>query len=477
MIGLRWKLWGVVIGTVLLTLLLIIWLANWLTQGEISDYVTREQRAVAAAIAPLFADFYMEHEGWDELAGPVGIGKLRPIAVQERPPLTQANREPMPLRLLIKPVLDRNRVVVSDVAGRVVADSMSEGIGAQLAESEMAQGQPILVGEQIAGRVYVGLKASVESERLEMLFGERIQTILLGAGGLAALVVLLLGGWFAAHLIQPIETIRKGAQRIAAGQLHTRIQLKQRDELGQLAGAMNQMTQQLEDAQRLRRQMVADIAHELRTPLAVLQGNLEAMADGLIPLSKERMGSIHAEALLLGRLVEDLRTLSLAEAGELSLKMEVISLGGWLRALVESLRAAFQEHGVDLQMDIQERVQLAADPERLRQIMLNLLTNALQHTPAAGHVTLIARPAGEFALIEVRDTGQGIPPQELGQLFNRFYRGERSRVRPGSTGLGLAIVKALVDAHGGRVAVQSAVNEGTTFSLTLPMAQAYDARG
>lgn len=466
--SLRWKLWGVVIGTVLLTLLLITWIANWLTQGEISDYVTREQRAVAATIAPLLADFYLKHEGWDALASPVGIGKPNPIALQERPPLAQVNREPMPLRLLIKPVLDRNRVVVSDEAGRVVADSMSEGIGTQLSDYEIAQGQPILVGAQVAGRVYVGLKASVESERLEMLFGERIQTILLGAGALAALAVLLLGGWFAAHLIRPIEAIRRSANRIAAGDLTTRIQLKRRDELGWLAEAMNRMSQQLESAHQLRRQLVADIAHELRTPLAVLQGNLEAMADGMIPLSKERISSIHAETLLLNRLVEDLRTLSLAEAGELSLRLEAIPLEVWVHSLVESLRPGFQERKVSLIAHTERGSNALADPQRLRQILLNLLSNALQHTPEDGQVTLTAKTSsGDNVFIQVRDTGAGIPEDELPHLFDRFYRGKHSGIRSGSTGLGLAIVKALVEAHGGQVIVQSAMNEGTTFTVAL----------
>lgn len=466
----RWQLGLVLIVTVLLTLAGATLVAQWLSRGEIIQYVTESQRKTAAAIAPVLADFYRTYGSWEPLAQPLGLGKLAPLPLDQRPVIPPQARTVTPLRITLKPVIDQNRIVVTDAQGTVVADTMSEHIGQQLDAFEVVQGQPITVDNRVVGRVYVGLRASIESGRLEAIFDQRLQTTVWTTGLVVGLVTLLLAGGFATALVRPLHSMEQSAQRIAGGHFETRIQVKRNDELGRLADAFNRMAEQLQRAQRVRRQMVADIAHELRTPLSVIQGNLEAMADGVVPLTPERLSSMHAEALLLKRLVEDLRTLSLAEAGELSLNIERCEFKGWTEALAESLRPAFEEGKIRLEIDILEPLWLQADTARLRQVMLNLLTNALQHTPAGGTVRILAKRQGGLARIEVSDSGTGLTQEELDHLFDRFYRGRRSRLRKGSTGLGLAIVKALVEAQGGQIRASSKAQRGTTFSLTLPLA-------
>ena len=294
----RWQLGLVLVVTVLLTLAGATLVAQWLSQGEIIQYVTEAQRKTAAAIAPTLADFYRTYRSWGPLSQPVGLGKLAPLPLDQRPTIPPQARNVIPLRLVLKPVIDQNRVVVTDAQGIVVADTMSEDIGQQLDAFEVRQGQPIPVDHAIVGRVYVGLRASIESGRLEAIFNQRLQTTVLTTGLLVGVVTLLLAGWFATSLVGPLHSMERSAGHIADGHFETRIHSNRNDELGHLANSFNRMAAQLQRAQQVRRQMVVDIAHELRTPLAVIQGNLEAMADGMVPLTPERLSSIHAEAMV-----------------------------------------------------------------------------------------------------------------------------------------------------------------------------------
>ncbi|HED03636.1 MAG TPA: HAMP domain-containing histidine kinase [Candidatus Fraserbacteria bacterium] len=464
MIGLRWKLWGLVLGTILVVLGGATLIGRHLMQIEIGRYVSAKHRQTAMSIAPVLADFYQSHDGWSGISGPEGVGPL-PSRRQGKP---FPKLPPNSLKLQFRPLILHQRLIVADSRGNVLADSMRTLVGQVLNAAELAKSAPITVGGQTVGYLLVGAKSSIEAGSLESLFRRRLTSILLLSGGLAGLLALLLGGAIAARWVGALRSMRAAAHKIASGEFSGRVAANRRDELGQLARELNTMAEQLQKAQRLRRQTVADIAHELRTPLAVIQGNLEAMAEGMIPLNTERIRSIHEEALLLTRLVEDLRTLSLAEAGELSLKLAPLPLDPWLRALLQSLQSGLKAKQLSLTTEIAPGLVGLADAQRLRQVLLNLLSNAIQHAPAGGQIELRVCSQGSQILLEVSDNGVGIPPEELPHLFDRFYRGRRSRLRPGSTGLGLAIAKALVEAHGGRIWAKSAAGQGTTFALSLP---------
>jgi len=237
----------------------------------------------------------------------------------------------------------------------------------------------------------------------------------------------------------------------------------------------------LDESERQRKNMVADVAHELRTPLAVLQGNLQALLDDLYPMDKAELSRLYDETRLLSRLVDDLRDLALADAGQLGLNVQAVDASALAADVGESLGLAAEAQDVELGLDLEDGLPpVQADPDRLSQVLRNLVTNALRHTPPGGTVTLSVRRHGEFLRFVVADTGEGIEPGELAHVFDRFWRADRSRSRDGGanganervgSGLGLAIAQSLVRAHGGQMWAESDRGVGSRFALTIPLAQ------
>jgi signal transduction histidine kinase len=267
------------------------------------------------------------------------------------------------------------------------------------------------------------------------------------------------------------------AARVGRGDLTGGVPVPSEDDLGRLALAFNAMTADLRRLEEHRKHMTADIAHELRTPLAVLQANLEGMLDGVVDASPERLAALHTQVRLLSRLVDDLRDLSLAQAGRLVLNRMDTDLRALVTDAVAVLLPRAQEKGValaarldagdDLAPDVPP---LSIDRDRILQVIHNLLDNAIRHTPAGGSVAVSLGVTGQEVHLAVHDTGPGIPPEEVDRVFERFYRLDASRARAsGGTGLGLSVVKSLVDAHGGRVWVESVPGKGSTFTVALPV--------
>lgn len=299
------------------------------------------------------------------------------------------------------------------------------------------------------------------------------------AGGIAALVAIILGLLLARRITRPLGDLSRAAHQIAQGDYEQRVPIRSDDELGELAASFNTMAEAVGRQEHLRRQMAADIAHELRNPLAILQGELEAMLDGVHPLSTDAVASAHEETQLLSRLVTDLKDLSLAEAGQLPLDRRLTDLGELARTSVERLASRARDKEVDLRTEASEAMEgmpeVEVDPDRISQVLGNLLENALRHTPEGGRVMVSLEPenGGKAVRVTVHDTGAGVPEDHLPNVFERFYRADRARPRSGGgSGIGLAVVKQLVEAHDGRVWVQSTPGQGATFGFTLPAAGA-----
>jgi len=273
-------------------------------------------------------------------------------------------------------------------------------------------------------------------------------------------------------LIRPVRALTGAAQAVARGDLTQRVPASGRDELGDLAHAFNQMADSLERAERLRRDMTADVAHELRNPLAILQAQAEALVDGVYPLTVENLAPVLSQAQVLSRLVEDLRTLALADSGQLQLEPAPLDLRALASDVVEAFRPQADAQHLRLEL-IGDPAWVTADRLRIEQALGNLIANALRHTPPGGMVQIRIDPPQDdsMATLSVSDSGEGIPPDALPYVFERFYRADKSRARAeGGTGLGLAITRQLIEAHAGTVTAANRAEGGAILTLRLPAA-------
>ena len=286
----------------------------------------------------------------------------------------------------------------------------------------------------------------------------------------ATLIALLFGWIMARNMIKPLRDLNEVTQAIAQGDLERQVVITSRDEIGTLATSFNQMIVSLKRSRDLRRQMTADIAHELRNPLSIILGNAEALSEGVLPATPETLDIIYDEAMHLSRLVDDLRTLSLSESGELHLQRGPASPKDIIERSALAFGMRISEKGLTIQTSAAPDLpNINVDVERILQVLANLVDNSLKHTARGGAIQLSAISEGTDVIISVQDNGSGIQPDDLPFIFDRFYRGKQSqaRIKDGS-GLGLAISRAMVELHGGRIAVESQPEKGTKFIITLP---------
>jgi signal transduction histidine kinase len=370
----------------------------------------------------------------------------------------------------------RLELILADAWGRIVYDSGGEAEGRRLKSAEKTQALPISTdGDEVIG--YLLLSLPDEPDRLDGLeqqFLSRMQRILVLGAALAVGVALALGALLSQSLTAPLQRLAAAARAVAAGNLSHRVRLEGSAEMVEVAHAFNDMTAALSASERQRKNMVADVAHELRSPLTVLQGNLRAILDDLYPLDKTEVSRLYDETRLLSRLVDDLRELALADAGQLRLHARPTDLAEVIRSTAESLEPVSEAEEVALCLEIPSELLLAqADPDRVAQVLRNLLINALRHTPPGGEVSVTASAVQGSIEIAVTDTGEGIAPQHLPHVFERFWQGDAARTRKdrstGSSGLGLSVAQSLVEAQGGRIWAESRLGHGSTFRFTVPV--------
>lgn len=375
-----------------------------------------------------------------------------------------------------------DRLVLADGGGRVLADSGSDLVGSVLTKAELAWGVPIDVEGRQVGTLLIPAEAIVH-EAPEAEFLRQVNRTLLWAGIAAGLIALLLGLLLARQLTAPLRALTQATQRLAQGGLAQfsddnvpQVAVRGGDEISDLGRSFNRMAESLARQQTLRRNLMADIAHELRTPLSVIRSDLEALLDGVYQPTPESLASLQEETLLLQRLVDDLRALAQAEAGQLRLQRQPTDLAGLLQGVVSSFGLLAESQEQNLELELPDAPLIAdADPQRVRQVVANLVSNALRHGAAPGSRVLVsavhkAEPGPGEVWVSVADDGPGIPPEELPHLFDRFWRGGRARAD--GSGLGLAIARELVRAHGGRIWVISEPEQGTVFWFSLPLSPA-----
>ncbi|MGQ9548673.1 MAG: sensor histidine kinase [Roseiflexus sp.] len=420
-------------------------------------------------LIPRLAEYYATHQDWSGVEtvftgirgmGPGGMGSGGPGMMRG------------PLMLIL-----------ADADGRIVYRSNMVNIAqdTRLGSAELRRAMPVMVQGEPVGYLVAQIQRDTALSSAAHLFLDQFNQALIQAGLIAGALGLILGIIIARRLTAPLNRLAYAAQRLAEGDLTQRAPVDGPAEVAGVAEAFNTMAAGLEQAEQVRRRLIADIAHELRTPLSVIQGNLRALLDDIFPLEKSEIATIYDETLLLSRLVADLRELTLAEAGQLRLYRTPIDVTALIARSVTQFTAQADEKRVTLQMDCTPGLPpVLADADRIAQVLNNLLSNALRHTPGDGIVRIVAshaQQAGCTALdanmicIRVIDTGPGIPPDDLPHVFDRFWRADRGRARAqGGAGLGLTIARQLVLAHGGTIGVESEPGKGACFWFTLPVA-------
>jgi signal transduction histidine kinase len=359
-------------------------------------------------------------------------------------------------------------LVLTNAKGQVILSNNPIGRGRELPPLERIDYSVITVNNEEVGRLYIVGPAVDRNPAEERYLNRTDQALAVAAVG-AVVVALALGLLLARLITRPVRDLTSATKALASGELGQQVPVRSQDELGVLARQFNQMSSDLARSNELRRRMTADIAHDLRTPITVISGYLEALRDESLRPTPARFGAMYDETQVLLRLVNDLHTLSLADAGELTLKQQLIAPRQLLERVESSYQHTAQQNGITLQVVAAHNLpQLHIDVEQMVRALANLVSNALHHTPAGGSIVLAARQEGAKLVLSVSDTGNGIAPEHLPNIFERFYRADASRQQAtGGSGLGLAIVRSITEAHGGKVAVQSQVGQGTTFTITL----------
>jgi two-component system sensor histidine kinase BaeS len=321
--------------------------------------------------------------------------------------------------------------------------------------------------------LFPDMPAAMAAQLVDAFRGALTESLVL-AGSAALIAALAVSLFVSQQVAGPIQRLAVASRRIAAGHYGERVPADGRDELAQLACSFNEMAAALEHVERQRMELIGDVAHELRTPIATIEGYLEGLLDGVVPPSERTWAKLHDEAGRLHRLAEDLQQLSRAEAHQLALALQPVTPSAIVHAAVDRLAADFAAKGLDLRVRVAPELPcVQVDPDRAVQVLTNLLTNALRYTPAPGRVELTVAQADDLIRFRVHDSGVGIAAEHLPHVFERFYRVDKSRARAlGGTGVGLTITRALVEGMGGHIWAESAgPGQGATFSLDLPRAR------
>ena len=366
------------------------------------------------------------------------------------------------------------RIILTDADGIVVADSEATLLGEVYAPDSTGRllSSPWQAGT--IGTIYVTPTSSPEIDlnSLQIVFNAIGRFFIWG--GLVALVIgLLITFFLSRRILAPVKSLTLAAKRLGQGDFSQRVQSKDKSEVGELAQTFNAMASDLERAEQLKRNMIADVAHELRTPLSNIRGYLEAIRDGIKKPDTDTISSLDEEAVILSRLVDDLQELSLVEAGELKLVYQSEDIAVLINQTVASVQAQATAKGLSVSIDLTDKLFLVSiDSRRISQVLRNLLDNAVAHTAKGGTITVTARRQDKYLEVAVADTGEGIPAEDLPNIFERFYRVDKSRARAtGGSGLGLTIAKRLVEAHGGKIEVRSEPGKGSCFTFTLPVSE------
>jgi signal transduction histidine kinase len=436
----------------ILVVLTIAVVANRATNVGFQRFLNEDQADQAAALVEDLASYYRTRGGW------AGVD----VILQSYRPGRGAGG-------------GGSTLIVVDNSGQVVV-STGGGRGRGSPEVDLTDAQPIEVRGQQVGGLIIDQPGMMIGRAAEQYL-DSVNQALLYTAFVALVLALIFGAFLARSLTRPLAELTKATRAVTAGDLDQQVVTESKDEIGELASSFNQMAAALAANEIQRQQLFADLAHELRTPISVIRGQLEGMQDGIFERSDENLAVVHEETIILSRLVEELRTLSLADSGQLPLDMEQLDLGQQAKQAVSALEPLAEAEGIHLELkgDVQGTL-ILADRGRIQQVFSNLLSNAFRHailnegeTPA---VVVNVERRGDMVRVSVQDNGPGMSPEAKEHAFDRFWRADSARNRDqGGSGLGLAICRGIVDAHKGRIWVESQPGSGAQFIFELPVVE------
>lgn len=435
------------VAVTLVAVLVVYLLVNFSFERRFQSYVSERQHLLYERISESLGFAYLQSGGWT----------------------------PQMTRLLPHwAIMNGVKIKVVDADGEEVAetsDVMMRMMGPE-GEGSNPEAVPIVAGGQRVGTVYISILGQEGVPVEDIRFRQSINRLLILGGLLAVSVALILAYFISIRLSKPLEVITSAARNMEAGDLSQRVEIESRDEIGKLAEAFNHLAQSLKKQEKLRKDLTADIAHELRTPLATIQSHIEAYLDGVLSPDPQNLQSMHEEILRLTRLVNDLGELARVEGGKAEIVKKPVNLNEIVAKITSNLRPLFEEKKILLEVNTGSLpIVSIVDPDKISQVILNLLFNALKFTGEGGQTWVETRKENSQGWILIRDTGVGISSKDLPFVFERFYRADKSRSRTtGGSGIGLTVAKELVEAQGGEIKVESKLGKGSTFIVLLPLA-------
>jgi signal transduction histidine kinase len=443
---------AVIAGSAIVSLVAI-WIS---AERQVRRFIYSGDIAQATAVAEILSDWHRERNSWSGVE--VELERLN----SGHWPMMRGHMGPM----------WEPRILLAGPDGRVLADTAGRSVGETHPLAHVQRGAVVSESGRPVGYVLVDTMVDPALNPVDLRFLRSVIVSVVASNLLAAGLAFAAGGLFLSRIVARVGTLAGAAASIAAGDFGIRVPPRGADEIAALGESFNTMAAALKRLEEARRQIIADAAHELRTPITLIRGAVEAMLDGVYPLDREGLEGIQEETIQLTRLVEDLQELALIESGSLVLERTPLQVEELARSVADSFQP--QARQADLELTLQEDSgipPIQADAKRIRQVLSNLLSNAVRHTPAGGRILVSVRfdPLEGRLVVIVEDSGTGIPPDERERVFERFYRIDRSRERSrGGRGLGLSIVREIVRAHGGIISAGESHLGGASFNIYLP---------
>ena len=428
--------------------------ARWNTRAEFISFLSDQNQT--DLIAEL-SDYHLANQSWNGVDNFFMQGTNHPMpGMRQRPG-----------HGMLPPF------TLADENGIVIISNGKYQHGDKLNDADARVGTSINENGKVIG-IFVPERMPFQGQPRELEFIERTSLTLLYGAMIGSVIALLLGIFLSRTITRPIRELTQATHAVSEGDLSQQVTVRSNDELGELAKAFNKMSAELSRSVNTRKQMTADIAHELRTPLSLILGHAEAVHDGVLPPTLENFEIIREEATRLEHLVNDLRTLSLADAGELTITPQIIEPERLIQEVASLYQYETQKKNISLDVDIAPHLPtIEVDPGRMTQVLTNILDNATRHTPAGGHITLSAKQIGDQVEFSIQDSGPGLKADDLERIFERFYRADSSRQRDsaiaGGSGLGLAIARSIVQAHNGQLSAESEAGKGLKIKILLPV--------